>query len=163
MAPNHKYAGMSAEERDYYNKAKQPITVFPDISMWGNHEGMLVNKEYWKTLQSEINDYDPKLMKGGWPYTERWNTDIANVVFLSWFANSQKNVDTILDEYASFYFGPEAKTGRELLELLDDENKDPDQKQKIRETLAKLESTVPAWVKHDWRWNEIVASCSRFK
>tara|TARA_R110002049_G_scaffold77528_2_gene198239 strand:- start:2963 stop:4726 length:1764 start_codon:yes stop_codon:yes gene_type:complete len=162
MAPHHKFAGMSAEERNYYNNAKRPITVFPDISMWGNHEGMLVNKEYWKSLQSEINDYDPKLMKGGWPYTERWNTDIANIVFLSWFKNSKKSVDTILDEYASFYFGPEAETGRKLLDLLDDENKDSQQKQKIRETLAKLESTVPAWVKNDWRWNEIVLSCSRF-
>ena len=35
--------------------------------------------------------------------------------------------------------------------------------EKIRETLAKLESTVPAWVKSDWRWEEIVASCNRFK
>ncbi len=163
MAPHHKYAGMSAEERDYYNKAKQPITVFPDISMWGNHSGMLVNQPYWKSLQAELNDYDPELMKGGWPYAERWNTDIASVVFLSWFANSKKSVEAILDEYASFYFGPEAETGRKLLDLLDDGNKDPHQKQKIRETLAKLESTVPAWVKRDWRWKEIVESCSRFK
>jgi hypothetical protein len=159
LAPNHGFAAMSATERDYYNKASQPLMVFPDISMWGNHEGMLVNKEYWKTLQSELNDYDPNLMKGGWPYTERWNTDIANVVFLSWFVNSKKNVDTVLDEYASFYFGPDAKNGRELLELLDDSNKNPQRKQKIRETLAKLESTVPAWVKRDWRWKEIVKSC----
>lgn len=159
MAPHHKFAGMSAEERQYYNKAKQPITVFPDISMWGNHEGMLVNQPYWKSLQSELNDYDPKLLKGGWPYTERWNTDIANVVFLSWFSNPKKSVETILDDYASFYFGPEAETGRKLLDLLDDGNKDPHQKQKIREILAKLESTVPAWVKRDWRWHEIVASC----
>jgi hypothetical protein len=69
----------------------------------------------------------------------------------------------VLDEYASFYFGPEAKTARELLELLDDSNKDPQRKQKIRATLAKLDASVAEWVKRDWRWNEIVASCSRFK
>ncbi|KPK50345.1 MAG: hypothetical protein AMK72_02465 [Planctomycetes bacterium SM23_25] len=163
LAPHHRFAAMSAEERKYYNEAKAPLMVFPDISMWRNHRGMLVNREYWKSLQAELNDYSPELMKGGWPYSERWNTDIASVVFLSWFWNSKKTVETVLDEYASFYFGPEAKTGRELLNLLDDACKDPERREKIRETLAKLESSVPAWVKKDWRWDEIVKSCRRLK
>lgn len=163
VAPHHKYARMTAEERKYYNKAQQPLMVFPDISMWRRHRGMLVNKNYWKELQAELNDYAPTLMKGGWPYSERWNTDIANVMFLSWFWDSKKTAETVLDEYASFYFGPEAETGRKLLDLLDDGCKDPKRKQKIRETLAKLESSVPAWVKRDWRWDEIVQSCRRFK
>jgi len=124
---------------------------------------MLVNKAYWKSLQAELNDYSPELMKGGWPYSERWNTDIASVVFLSWFWNSTKTVDTVLDEYSACYFGPQAKAGRELLELLDDSCRDPNRNQKIRETLTKLESAVPAWVKRDWRWNEIKVSCSRFR
>ena len=159
LAPNHGYARMSAEERDYYNKAKQPLMVFPDISMWGNHPGMLVNKEYWKTLQDELNSYDPELMKGGWPYAERWNTDIASVMFLSWFTNPKKSVETVLDEYASFYFGAEAANVRQLLELLDDSNKDPQRKEKIRKTQAELEASLPAWAKSDWRWTEIVESC----
>jgi len=46
LAPNHGYVRMSAEDRKIYNKARQPLMVFPDISMWGNHPGMLVNKEY---------------------------------------------------------------------------------------------------------------------
>lgn len=162
LAPKHGYAAMSAQDRKYYNKAQASLMVFPDISMWGNHPGMLVNKEYWKSLRAELNDYSSELMKGGWPYSERWNTDIANVMFLSWFWNSKKTVETVLDEYASFYFGPEAETGRELLDLLDDSCRDPNRKQKIRETLAKLESSVPQWVKRDWRWDEIVESC-RFK
>ena len=162
LAPNHGYARMSAEERDYYNKAKQPLMVFPDISMWSNHPGMLVNKAYWKTLQDELNSYDAELMKGGWPYAERWNTDIASVMFLSWFSNPKKSVDAVLDEYAAFYFGPEAATARQLLELLDDSNKDPQRKEKIRETKAKLEASLPDWVKRDWRWAEIVESC-KFK
>jgi hypothetical protein len=124
---------------------------------------MLVNREYWKSLQAELNDYSPDLMKGGWPYSERWNTDIANVVVLSFFWNSKKTVETVLDEYAAFHFGPEAKTGRELLDLLDDSCKDPQQPQKIEQTLAKLEGSVPEWAKRDWRWNEIKVSCSRFR
>lgn len=159
MAPHHKYAAMSAEERDYYNKAGQPLMVFPDISMWGRHQGMMVNKSYWKSLQAEINDYTPELMRGGWPYTERWNTDIANVVFLSLFWNPKKDVDAMLDEYAELYFGSEAKSGRKLLDLLDDSNKDPNRMKKIHETLVKLESNSPEWVKRDWRWDEIVQSC----
>ena len=159
LAPNHGFAHMSTEDRKYYNEAKQPLMVFPDISMWGNHAGMLVNKEYWKLLQAEMNDYSPELMKGGWPYSERWNTDIASVMFLSWFWNSKKAVETVLDEYASFYFGSGAAAGRELLDLLDDGNKDPKRKEKIRETLAKLEGSLPGWVKRDWRWAEIAASC----
>jgi hypothetical protein len=159
LAPKHGYAGMSAEDRKCYNEAKQPLMVFPDISMWGNHPGMLVNKDYWKSLQAEMNGYSPELMKGGWPYSERWNTDIASVMFLSWFWSPQKSVEKVLDEYSSFYFGPEAGTGRKLLDLLDDGNKDPDRKGKIRETLAELESSVPEWVKRDWRWEEIVQSC----
>ena len=159
LAPHHGYARMSAEDRKVYNEAKQPLTVFPDISMWGNHPGMLVNKEYWKALQAEINDYTPELMKGGRVYSERWNTDIANVAMLSWFWNSKTPVDAVLDDYAMLYFGPEAATGRELLELLDDSNKDPQRKEKIRETLAKLEGSLPEWVKRDWRWSEIVKSC----
>ncbi|MFM7180560.1 MAG: hypothetical protein ACKO2G_03730 [Verrucomicrobiales bacterium] len=159
LAPNHGYARMTAEERDYYNKAKQPLMVFPDVSMWGNHAGMLVKKTYWKNLQDELNSYDPELMKGGWPYAERWNTDIASVMFLSWFSNPKKSVDTVLDEYASFYFGPEATNVRGLLELLDDSNIDPLRKEKIRETQAKLEVSLPEWVKRDWRWAEIVLAC----
>lgn len=163
LAPRHPYAAMCAEERKSYNEARRPLMVFPDISMWGNHPGMLVNKDYWKSLQAELNDYSPDLMKGGWPYSERWNTDIASVVFLSWFWNPKKTVETVLDEYASFYFGPEAATGRNLLDLLDDGNKDPNRKEKIPETLAKLERSVPKWVKNDWRWDELVQSCRRFK
>jgi hypothetical protein len=131
--------------------------------MWGNHRGLLVNKAYWKTLQDELNSYDPELMKGGWPYAERWNTDIASVLFLSWFSNPKKTVETVLDEYASFYFGPEAATVRQLLELLDDSNKDPERKAKIRATVTKLETSLPSWVKNDWRWSEILESCRRFK
>jgi hypothetical protein len=163
VAPHHPYAAMSAEERERYNKANQPLMVFPDISMWGNHKGMLVNKAYWTELQAELNGYNPELMKGGWPYSERWNTDIVSVMFLSWFWNSQKSVDTVLDEYASFYFSSEVATGRQLLELLDDSNKDPKRVAKIRTTLATLEASLPAWVKNDWRWQEIVTSCQRFK
>lgn len=159
LAPNHRYAAMAAEERDYYNQAKQPLMVFPDISMWGNHPGMLVNKAYWKTLQDELNSYDPELMKGGWVYAERWNTDIAIAMFNAWYWNPKKPVDEVLDEWAAFYFGPEAETGRELLELLDDSNTDPQRKEKIRETQAKLEANLPAWAKSDWRWAEIVESC----
>ena len=163
LAPKHRCAAMSAEDRDHYDKARQPLMVFPDISMWGNHPGMLVNKEYWKQLQAELNDYSPDLLKGGWPYSERWNTDIVSVMFLSWFWNPRQSVDEVLDEYASFYFGPEAAAGRQLLDLLDDSNKDPDRKAKIRETLAALDASLPAWAKRDWRWQEIVTSCDRFK
>ena len=159
LAPHHGYARMSAEDRKVYNEAKQPLTVFPDISMWGNHPGMLVNKEYWKTLQAELNDYSPELMKGGWPYSERWNTDIASVMMLSWFWNSKKPVETVLDEYAVGYFGPQAAAARELLDLLDDSNKDPERKEKIREKFAGLEGALPEWVKRDWRWAEIAKSC----
>ena len=162
LAPHHGFARMSAEDRKVYNEARQPLMVFPEISMWGNHEGMLVNKEYWKSLQTEMNDYTPGLMKGGWPYSERWNTDIINVAFLSWFWNPKKSVETVMDEYSSFYFGPEAASGRELLELLDDSNNDPQRKEKIREKLVKLEGSLPEWVKRDWRWAEISESC-RFR
>lgn len=163
LAPHHRFAKMSAEERQYYNKAKQPLMVFPEISMWKRHRGMLVKKDYWTSLQTELNSYSSELMKGGWPYAERWHTDIACVTFLSWFWDSKKTVDTVLDEYASFYFGPEAETARELLELLDDSCKDPQRKQKVGQLLAKLENTVPQWVKNDWRWDELVQSCRRFK
>jgi len=163
LAPKHGYAKMSAEDRDYYNKAGRPLMVFPEISMWGNHPGMLVNKAYWKQLQDEWNSYSPELMKGGWVYSERWNTDVACVTFLSWYGNPRKSVDTVLDEYASFYFGAEAAAGRQLLELLDDANQDPDRKAKIRTTVAALDASLPAWAKRDWRWQEIVTSCNRFK
>jgi hypothetical protein len=163
LAPHHKYAKMSAEDRKYYNQAKQPLTVFTEISMFRNHPGMLVKKAYWKNLRDELSDYDPKLMKGGWLYAERWNTDIAITVFNSWYWNPTRPVDAVLDEYAAFYFGPQAKAGRELLELLDDGCKDPQRRQKIERTLAKLEGAAPKWVKKDWRWDEIVASCARFR
>ena len=161
LAPHHHFAAMSAEDRDHYNKAKQPLMVFSEISMYGNHAGMLVNKAYWKTLQDELNSYDPELMKGGWLYAERWNTDIAIAMFNAWYWNPKKPVDAVLDEWAALYFGPEAETGRQLLDLLDDGNKDPNRKQKIQETFAKLDASVPEWVKRDWRWNEIRASASR--
>lgn len=162
LAPHHEFAGMSAGERALYNQAGQPLMVFPDISMWGNHKGMLVNQAYWKELQDELNDYTPELMKGGWPYTERWNTDIANVVFLSWFSNPKKSVETILDEYASFYFGPEATTVRAVLELLDDSNQDPQRAEKLQAATMALNAALPEWAKDGWRWDEIRQSCGRF-
>ena len=134
--------------------------VFPDISMWRNHAGMLVKKDYWKLLQAEMNEYNPELMKGGWPYAERWNTDLACVMFLSWFWDSKKSAETVMDEYAITYFGPAAPVARKLLDLLDDGNTDPAREEKIRATLAELESSAPGWVKHDWRWQEIVTACN---
>lgn len=163
LAPKHPFAAMTSEDRKCYNEARQPLMVFPDVSMWRNHQGMLVKKAYWASLQAELNEYAPGLMKGGWPYSERWNTDIANVAFLSWFWNSKKTVDEVLDEYASFYFGPEAETGRKLLELLDDDCRDPDRNRKIHQTLAKVEESAPDWVKRDWRWQEVSTSCRRFE
>ena len=142
LAPRHKYAALSAAERDHYNKARMPLMVFPDISMWGNHPGMLVNKDYWKSLQAELIDYSPALLKGGWPYSEGWNTDIASVMFLSWFWNPKKSVESVLDEYASCYFGPAAATGRQLLDLLDDGNNDPDRKEQIRLRGAGMDRTA---------------------
>jgi len=162
LAPHHKYAKMSAEDRKYYNQAKRPLTVFTEISMFRNHPGMLVKKDYWKSLQDELNDYDPRLMRGGWLYAERWNTDIAITMFNSWYWNPKRPVEAVLDDYAALYFGPEAKTARKLLDLLDDSCRDPQRKQKIRRTFEKLESAVPDWVKKDWRWDEIKVTCSRF-
>ena len=87
---------------------------------------------------------------------------LAIAMFNAWYWNPKKPVEEVLDEWAAFYFGPGAETGRELLDLLDDGNKDPNRKQKIQETFAKLDASVPEWVKRDWRWNEISASASRF-
>jgi len=42
---------------------------------------------------------------------------------------------------------------------LDDSNKDPERKEKIREKFAGLEGALPEWVKRDWRWAEIAKSC----
>ncbi|MCX6877884.1 MAG: hypothetical protein NTW21_29335 [Verrucomicrobia bacterium] len=122
----------------------------------------IFNKEYWKSLQAEMNDYSPELMKGGWPYSERWNTDLASVMMLSWFWNPQKSAESVLDEYAVCYFGPQAAAARDLLDLLDDSNTDPQRKEMIVENLAKLEGSLPEWVKRDWRWAEIAESC-RFR
>lgn len=158
LAPHHKFAQMGAEDIKVYNDSKRPLMVFSEISMYRNHEGMLVKKGYWESLQDELNSYDAKLMMGGWIYAERWNTDLATVAHLSWYWDSKTPIDRVLDNYAALYFGPEAETGRELLDLLDDGNNDTDRKQKIRETLAKLATTVPAWVKRDWRWHEVEAS-----
>lgn len=163
LAPHHDYARMSAEDRDCYNQAKRPLTVFTEISMFRNHPGMLVKKDYWRSLQDELNDYDPGLMKGGWLYAERWNTDIAITMFNSWYWNPAKPVETILDEWAAFYFGPAAETGRKLLDLLDDGCKDPERKQKIQKTFEDLDAAAPEWVKRDWRWDEIRKSCARFR
>ena len=160
LAPHHRFAAMQPADRQLYNEAERPLMVFPEISMYRNHPGMLVKKDYWKQVQDELNSYDPALMKGGWPYAERWNTDIAAVMFLSWFRDPSRSVEAILDEYAATYFGPAAETGRKLLDLLDDGNTDPDRKQKIQATLATLESTAPEWVTRDWRWQEIVTACA---
>lgn len=163
IAPNHRFAFSTPEDREFYNKAKAPLMVFPDISMWKNHQGMLVKKGYWTSIQNELNSYTTDLMKGGWPYAERWNTDIAAVMFLSWFWNSHTSVDAVIDRYTSFYFGSEAPAVRALLELLDDENKDPDRQRKIQESVRSLNASLPEWAKRNWRWEEIQASAARFK
>ena len=67
---------------------------------------MLVKQGHWEEMRSALIRYPANLMRGGWPYTECWNTDIANVVFLSWFWNPQMRVEAVPDEYAAWYFGP---------------------------------------------------------
>lgn len=121
---------------------------------------MLVKKAYWKELQDELNDYPASLFRGGWPYAERWNTDIASVMFLSWFNDPRTPIDAVLDEWCRFYFGPQAATARELLDLLDDDIAVADRKARIAATLATLEAEAPAWVKRDWRWQEVVQACA---
>lgn len=61
--------------------------------------------------------------------------------------------------HATCLLAPEAATVLELLELLDGSNNDSRRKEKIREAQAKLETSLPAWAKRDWRWAEIVESC----
>jgi len=56
----------------------------------------------------------------------------------------------------------QAAVARDLLDLLDDANKDPQRKEKIRDKLAKLDGSLPEWVKRDWRWAGIAESC-RFR
>ena len=163
LAPHHRFARQSADDRKVYSEAQMPLMVFPDISMWGNHPGMLVNKAYWKELQDEFNDYPTDLLRGGWPYSERWNTDIAIVMFLSWFNDPKTSIDAVLDDWCRCYFGSQAADVRGLLDLLDDSNNDPERKAKIRDLLAKLDGQLPAWAKADWRWLEISQSANRFK
>ncbi|MFM9059120.1 MAG: hypothetical protein ACKOSQ_08360, partial [Planctomycetaceae bacterium] len=86
----------------------------------------------------------------------------ASVMFLSWFWSPKKSIDAVLDDYAAFYFGPEAADARTLLELLDDGNQDPERKAKIRALRTALDGRLPAWAKTDWRWQEICRSCDRF-
>jgi hypothetical protein len=160
MAPHHRFARQSAEDRKVYSEAQIPLMVFPDISMWKNHGGMLVKKAYWRELQAELNDYPADLLRGGWPYADRWNTDIASIMFLSWFKDPNTSIDAVLGDWCRCYFGPQATAARELLDLLDDDNADPDRKAKIAATLAKLEADAPAWVKRDWRWEEISQACA---
>ncbi|MFZ9937543.1 MAG: hypothetical protein ACO3JG_10880 [Luteolibacter sp.] len=37
------------------------------------------------------------------------------------------------------------------------------QNDQIQKTFADLDAAVPEWVKRDWRWDEIVKSCGRFR
>jgi len=68
-----------------------------------------------------------------------------------------------MDSYTSFYFGSEAHAVRKLLELIDDDNQDPQRKAKIQEAVRSLDVSFPDWAKRDWRWQEIAASAERFK
>jgi len=162
IAPYHGLARIDLAGQKVLADARLPLTVFPEVSMHGNHRGMLVNKAYWGQMRAEMAHYPAELMKGGWPYSERWNTDIANVAFLCWFREPQRKVDAILDEYAAWYFGPAALAARRLLDLLDDGNRDADRPTRIQEALAALNGDLPEWARRDWRWQEIIASCARF-
>jgi hypothetical protein len=71
-------------------------------------------------------------------------------------------VDAVIDRYTSFYFGSEAPAVRTLLELLDDDNQDPDRQRKIQESVRSLNASLPEWAKRNWRWEEIQASAARF-
>jgi hypothetical protein len=162
VAPHHGLARITAKDQSVLAGSGLPLTVFTEVSMYRNHQGMLVKKDYWEQMRAEMARYPAEIMKGGWPYSERWNTDIANVSFLYWFWDPQRKMDAILDEYASWYFGPCAPTARRLLDLLDDGNKDPDRPAKVQDVLAQLERELPEWARKDWRWQEIATSCKRF-
>jgi hypothetical protein len=162
LAPHHPYAKVTPAQQQVYADSGLPLSVFPEISMYQNHGGMLVKKDYWEQLRAEMARYPAAQMRGGWPYSERWNTDIANVTFLCWFWDPQKKVDSILDEYAAWYFGPRAPVARQLLDLLDYNNKSPDRASKVQDAFATLERDLPEWAREDWRWKEITASCKRF-
>jgi hypothetical protein len=163
MAPHHPFAKVTPAEQQIYADAGLPLSLFPEVSMYRNHGGMLVKKGYWEQMRAEMTRYPAGQMRGGWPYSERWNTDIANVAFLCWFWNPQKTVDAVLDEYASWYFGPSAPEARQLLQLLDDGNRAPDREAKVREVFAKLDRQLPGWAREDWRWKEIATSAARLE
>ena len=161
VAPHHGLARVDADDQRVLSDSGIPLTVFPEVSMYRNHKGMLVKKDYWDRLRAEMVRYPGNLLRGGWPYSERWNTDVANVAMLCWFWEPQKKVDAVLDEYAAWYFGPCAPAARRLLDLLDDGNKTPDRAAKVQAALAELERELPDWAKKDWRWGEIVTACRR--
>lgn len=157
-----------------------PIISFPEVSMqgavpWGGFGANPLPEALSKQFALS-NEY----CNGGIVYSEGIYDDINKIISLELFRDSSRNVDEILHDYCSFYFGKEySQELAELIKLLEptlyrgrfetdgsrndypfNEQKElpvfrfdnPENIGKIRDLFLSIDEKLPDYVKNDWRY-----------
>jgi hypothetical protein len=150
---------------------KYDVATFFDISMIGGWGGFGANP-FPKRLDTFFNGMHTSGIKGGMSYTEGIFDDINKVLVLQhhWGKNSS---DSILKEYARWYFNADDKTQQIMSDILFDmesewsniysnwnQNLITKAQLNIKKRIDNLEALLPENIKDMWRWKLIHARVS---
>jgi hypothetical protein len=136
------------------------LALFPEISMdgmspWGGHGA--------NPLLSELGPAFPgkgKLTHGGWPYSEGIYEDLNKFICARAFWKSGQDLDDVLAEYATYYFGERsAEKAVRLFHLLTKTHarhnwrvSNLSEADNAWELARAIDTELPAWARNSWRW-----------
>lgn len=138
-----------------------PLLNFPEISMWGNWPwgGFGANplprrfQRLWDQVRHKVS--------GGFPYSEGIYEDINKAIVSQFYWDPDRTARETLAEYIPYEFG--TSDAADILALIDDvetnaalsyrkQPVDIEAAQRAYWLAERVDSRLPAWAKHSWRW-----------
>jgi hypothetical protein len=138
-----------------------PLLNFPEISMWGNWPwgGFGANplprrfQRLWDQVRQKVS--------GGFPYSEGIYEDINKAIVAQFYWDPDRTARETLTEYIAYEFG--TSDAADILALIDNvetnaalsyrkQPVDIEAAQRAYWLAERVDSRLPAWAKHNWRW-----------
>jgi len=157
-------AGRHGDYQRLYDRPsakRYPMVWFPEISMhmmipWGGY-GANPLPDYCHEIMQRLKGR----IAGCWPYSEGIYEDLNKFLWVQFCWDPDRQIDDMLAEYATYYWGAEsANDAVQLFHLLEktharkkgwavDNLAEADDAFRLAQSIDKR---MPAWARSDWRW-----------
>ena len=138
-----------------------PLINFPEISMWGNWPWGGVGAHPLPARFQRLWDQVKHLVKGGFPYSEGIYEDMNKAMVAQFYWDKDRSGRETLAEYIDYEFGSgHTEPVLTLVDILENSTVSAFRKQPVdkvavqrgMELAETLQTRVPDWVRHNWRW-----------